>query len=131
MNYHLQLASEVIDEALIGAVYPTDADGMPTNPEHIAIFMRARCAQVAFQIGKNDPQNIKPQYSSVGMAGVTQARAASAQGGALPRLAPRAATILHTAGVLATAPLINCDVRPRRVGELGRCRRVVAWLVPA
>ena len=87
VNYHLQLASEVIDEALIGAVYPTDADGMPTNPEHIAIFMRACCAQVAFQIGNNDPQNIKPQYSAVGMAGVTQSRAASAQGGVLPRLA--------------------------------------------
>ena len=63
VNYHLQLASGVIDEALIGAVYPTDADGMPTNPEHIAIFMRACCAQVAFQLVNNDPQNVKTQFS--------------------------------------------------------------------
>jgi hypothetical protein len=107
VNYHLQLAAEIMDEALIGAVYPTDADGLPTAASHIAIFQRACCAQVAFQIANGDPQNVKPQYATVSMAGVTQTRAASAQGGALPRLAPRAAIILHTAGVLATAPLIN------------------------
>jgi len=67
----------VIDEALTGAVYPADADSMPTQPSHIANFMRACCAQVAFQIGNNDPKNLKPQSSSVGLAGVTQARAMS------------------------------------------------------
>ena len=79
----------MIDEALTGAVYPVDADGMPTQPSHIANFMRGCCAQVAFQIGNNDPQNLKPQYSSVGLAGVTQARVMSAHGGVLPRLAQR------------------------------------------
>jgi len=58
-------------------VYPADADSMPTQPSHIANFMRACCAQVAFQIGNNDPKNLKPQYSSIGLAGVTQARAIS------------------------------------------------------
>jgi hypothetical protein len=107
VNYNLMLASECMDEALIGAVYPTDADSMPTNPEHIAVFQRACCAQVSFLLANADPQNVKPQYSSVSMAGVTQARAQSAQGGALPRLGPRAAQILHVAGVLGTAPLVN------------------------
>ena len=107
VSYHLMIASEVIDEALIGAVYPTDADGMPTVAAHIDIFMRACCAQVAYQLANADPQSVKPQYSSASMAGVTQARTASAQGGAIPRLATRAARILHVAGVLGTAPLVN------------------------
>jgi hypothetical protein len=107
VSYHLQLASEVIDEALIGAVYPTDADGMPTVASHIAVFGRACCAQVAFQLVTGDPQNVKPQFASTSMAGVSLTRSASAQGGAMPRLAPRAGIILHAAGVLGTAPLVN------------------------
>ena len=104
---NLVSAFEVIDEALIGAVYPTDADSMPTNPAHINLFMQACCAQVHFDLANNDPANVKPQFSSTSVAGVTQTRKASAQGGVLPWLAPRAAQILHIGGALASAPLTS------------------------
>jgi hypothetical protein len=98
VSQNLASASEVIDEALIGAVYPTDANSMPTNPAHINLFMRACCAQVQFQLANNDPANVKPQFSSTSMAGVTQIRTASAQGGALPRRAACRADPPHRRG---------------------------------
>jgi hypothetical protein len=103
----LVVASECIDEALIGAVYPTDADSMPTNPAHIDLFMRATVAQAEFLGALNDPAFVKSQYSSTSMGGVALTRTAKAQGQIMPPLAPRAAQILHTGGALAAAPLVN------------------------
>jgi hypothetical protein len=51
----------MIDVALIGAVYPTDADGMPTNPEHTDVIMQAACAQAQFEIANDDPAHVKQQ----------------------------------------------------------------------
>lgn len=103
----LVAASEVIDLAMIGAVYPTDADSMPTYPAHIDMFMRACCAQAHFQIGNADPANVKSQYASTSMAGATATRTQRAQGQILPPLAPRAALILRISGAQGTAPLIS------------------------
>jgi hypothetical protein len=103
----LRRASEVLDLYLVGAVYPADADGMPTNPSHIDLFMRACCAQTQFELANNDPALVKSQYASTSMGGVSQTRTASAQGQRLPPLAPRAAAILQTGGALGTATLVN------------------------
>jgi hypothetical protein len=100
-------ASEVIDGALIGAVYPTDADSMPTVPAHIDLFMRATVAQVKFMLADGDEDGVKAQYSTVSFAGMSSTRAQSAQNRALIPLAPRAARILQVGGALGTAPLIN------------------------
>lgn len=103
----LRRASEVIDRALIGAVYATDADSMPTDAGVIDVFMRATCAQTQFMLANNDFANVKSQYASTSMGGVSQTRTASAQGQAFPPLAPQAAAILQVAGVLPGAPLVN------------------------
>ena len=103
----LRRASEVLDYYLKGAVYATDADSMPTDAGVIDVFMRATCAQTQFMLGNNDPAFLKQQYSSVSMGGVTQTRAASAQNQGIPPLAPMAAVILGTAGVLPGAPLVD------------------------
>ena len=103
----LRRASEILDMYLIGAVYATDADSMPTDAGVIDVFMRATCAQCQFILGNNDPAFLKSQYSSVSMGGVSQVRATSAQNQAFPPLAPMAAVILRTAGVLPGAPLIS------------------------
>lgn len=106
VNGWLRQASEVIDWVLIAAVYPTDADGMPTNPMHIDVFMRATCRQAQYMIAGGDPTYVKPKFSSTSMGGVSQTR--SPRGLAiLPDLAPQAAVILQTAGVLGAAPLVN------------------------
>ena len=103
----LQRASEDIDNALIGAVYAVNANGMPTDAMTIDAFMRACCAQCQFLLAENDDAGIKRQYSSTSMGGVTQSRAAAMTAMVLPPLAPRAAQILHVAGVLGSAALIN------------------------
>jgi hypothetical protein len=101
----LRAASEVIDGALVGAVYPTDADSMPTVPAHIDLFQRATCAQAEFMLADGDPTGVKSQYSSVSFAGMSSTRSQAAQGRALIPLAPRAAQILHVNGALSNAPL--------------------------
>jgi hypothetical protein len=103
----LRRGTEVIDRALIGAVYATDADGMPTDAGVLNVFMRATCAQAQFILANNDFANVKSQYSSTSMGGVSQSRAASAQNQMFPPLAPQAAAILQVAGVVPSAPLIN------------------------
>ena len=104
---HLRRASDEIDRALLTAVYPVDADGMPTLAAHIALFMRAAAAQIEFMIANNDPANVKPQYASTSAGGISQTRTPSAQGGVMPRLAPAAASILQGDGALPGAPLLG------------------------
>jgi hypothetical protein len=103
----LRRGTEVIDRALIGAVYATDADGMPTDAGVLNVFMRATCAQAQFILANNDFANVKSQFASTSMGGVSQTRASSAQNQMFPPLAPQAAAILQVAGVLPGAPLVN------------------------
>lgn len=103
----LRRASQTIDRALIGARYAVDASGMPTDPGIISVFMRATCAQAEFMIANNDPANVKSQYASTNVGGVSGTRTASAQGQVFPPLAPGAAEVLHTVGALPGAPLLG------------------------
>lgn len=103
----LQFASEAMDHYLIGAVYATNANGMPTDAMLIDVLMRATCAQTHFMLADNDPTGVKRQYSSTSMGGVSTSRVAAMTAMPFPPLAPRAAAILHAAGVLGSAALIN------------------------
>lgn len=103
----LRRGSETIDRALIGAQYAVDANGMPTDPGIINILMRATAAQAEFDLANNDPAHVKSQYSSTSVGGISATRTASAQGQALPPLAPNAAQILQTVGALPGAPLLG------------------------
>lgn len=103
----LRRASEVIDRALVGARYAVDANGMPTDPGILNVFTRATSAQAEFMLANNDPANVKSQYASTNVGGVSGTRTASAQGQAFPPLAPGAAQVLHTVGALPGAPLLG------------------------
>lgn len=103
----LRRASEDLDMALVAAVYPVNANGMPTDPMVIDLFSRACCAQCQYLLADNDPSGIKRIYSSTSMGGVSQSRTASMTGLQMPPLGPRAAQILHVGGVLPSAPLIS------------------------
>lgn len=103
----LRRASEVIDNALVGAVYVTDVDGMPLDAATMDVFMRATCAQAEFMIANNDRANVKWQYSSTSAGGVSVTRAPGTTAPTMPKLAPQAAAILRVAGVLPGAPLIS------------------------
>lgn len=103
----LQRASEAMDHYLIGAVYATNGNGMPTDPMLIDVLMRATSAQCQFMLADNDPTGVKRQYSSTSMGGVSTSRVAAMTAMPFPPLAPQAAAILHAAGVLGSAALIN------------------------
>ena len=103
----LQRASEQLDVALVAAVYATDADGMPTSPGVINTFMRACCAQTQYLIAHNDDANVKREYASTNVGGVSVSRASAMQAMALPPIAPQALAILRVAGVLPSAALVN------------------------
>lgn len=103
----LRRATDVIDWALTGAVYPVDANGMPARADDAVIFMRATCAQVQFMLADNDPAGVKALYSSTTTGGVTASRTSSAQQQTFPRLAPAAAVILQNAGPLPGAPYVG------------------------
>lgn len=100
-------ATEDIDVALVAAVYRTDADGMPLDPQLANVLVRAAAAQVQYLIAQNDDTGIKREYSSTSVGGVTAVRSARMQGGALQPLAPRALAIMRVAGILPAAPLVN------------------------
>jgi hypothetical protein len=103
----IQRASEDLDLALVAAVYRTDADGMPLDPQLANVLARACSAQIAWLLDVNDDSGVKRQFASTSVGGVSATRVASAQGGALPVLAPRCLSILRVNGILPAAPLIS------------------------
>jgi hypothetical protein len=103
----MQRAAEDIDNAVIGAVYPVNQNGLPTDPFVINAFARAACAQAQYLIADNDPAGMKRQYTSLNVGGISYTRARNMTTYAFPLLCPRAAQILHVAGVLPSAALIN------------------------
>jgi hypothetical protein len=103
----LQLATEDIDRALIAAVYRTDADGMPLDPQLANVLRRATAAQAQYVIDVGDDSGVKREYASTSIAGLSQTRAPSMQGNALRPICTQALGILHVSGVLPSAALIN------------------------
>lgn len=103
----LQRATEDIDVALVAAVYRTDADGMPLDPQLIDVLVRATSAQTQYLLAQNDDAGIKREYASTSVGGVSATRAAHMQAMALQPIAPRALAILRVEGVLPAAPLVN------------------------
>ncbi len=95
----LARASERVDELLLGAVYDTDDNEMPTDPKEREAIMRATCAQAAFMLATGDPYGVAAAFKDIAIGSVRLSRAGG--GGAAPaRHAPDAARILHTAGLL-------------------------------
>lgn len=103
----LRRASEVIDLYSVGAVYEVNANSLPSDPSVIDAFMRATCAQAAFEMANNDPAHVKSQFVQTSMGGVSQTRAPGAVMQITPPLAPQAAAIMRTVGILPSAPLLG------------------------
>jgi hypothetical protein len=103
----LQRATEQMDVALVAAVYRVDADGMPLDPQLVNVLVRATSAQTQYVLAVNDDANVKREYASTSVGGVSASRSAKMQAMALPPIAPQALAILRVAGILPAAPLIN------------------------
>ena len=102
-------ASRHIDRELRGAVYATDAHGMPTDPAIRKALRDATCAQVEAWVAAGDPTGTGAvtQFSSVSIGDVTLTRRpdnASGVAGNGTRLAEKAITVLMDAGLLPIQP---------------------------
>lgn len=100
LDYHLRLASQVIDLAMTGAEYDTDDAGMPTDTDVAALLCQATCQQVEAQAEIDDPTGAKDRYDSVSISGVSMHRVAGSAGNSLPVLCQQAAMTLFNAGAI-------------------------------
>lgn len=107
VTWLLARASEDIDRALIGAVYPVDVNGMPTNASDIQVFQDATCAQVAFRIELSDDTGAAARNDSTSIGGISIHRAAGTAALAMPPVGPEALKILHLAGAVGVAAMTN------------------------
>lgn len=92
-------ASELLDEALIGAWYETDPDTqLPTDPAVAAALARAVCWQVLWEQATGDEQGLAVVYPSMSIGSVSISRGSGSDGGGgsvWARLAPRTASTLR------------------------------------
>lgn len=105
----LTMASEDLDgQALVGAVYPTDPQGYPTDAGLLDVLMKATCRQVQFMLDMDDDTGVKQRLDSVrvGSLSFTRGKNVSVGSGMYP-IGPRVLALLHGSGVLGTAPMIN------------------------
>lgn len=107
VTWLLARASEDIDRALIGAVYPVDSNGMPTDATDIATFSDATCAQVAFRQEISDDTGAASRNDSTSIGGISIHRAAGTAALSLPPLGPEALKILRLAGAVGVAAMTN------------------------
>lgn len=107
VTWLLARASEDIDRALIGAVYPVDGSGMPTSADDVQTFQDATCAQVAFRIELSDDTGAAGRNDSTSIGGISVHRAAGTAAQAMPPIGPEALKILHLAGAVGVAAMTN------------------------
>lgn len=95
-------ASELVDEALLAAVYDTNpTTRLPTDPEVAAAMRDAVCAQVVWWEETGDENGSADRYTSVSIGSVALNRGGTAPaGGSGGRtLGPHAVTHLRLAGL--------------------------------
>lgn len=102
----LAAASREVDGMLLCAVYDVDADGYPTDPDHIVALRDATCAQADYAAGQGDPYGVgSDRITSVSLGSLSYSRAAPPAGQtAAPRWSQTALDILSAAGLTGHEP---------------------------
>ncbi|MGC0205229.1 hypothetical protein [Streptomyces levis] len=98
----LARASEDVDDALVSAVYRTDALGMPSDPAVLQALADATCAQVEYQQATGDDgTGAAGRWASVSLGPVSLGdRRDNPTAAGDVDLAPRAYRALRRAGLL-------------------------------
>ena len=97
----LEQASDVLDELLVGAVYD------PDDPEVVEVLRRACVRQAHWMIERDDETGASSDIQSMATGQRSFSRRVSAPGSpAVQRVAPAAAGVLRTSGLLAMWPLV-------------------------
>lgn len=96
-------ASELIEDHTVTAVYDTDFDGTPQDPNLATALGDATCAQIEFWLTGDEEDDILGPLQGVSAGGV-QLQMGAGENRSLPMyLAPRAARILRRAGLMSGA----------------------------
>ena len=100
-EYLLALATEDVDDLIVGAVFDTVA-GLPADPDLLAALKLATVVQAVFLADGKDPSGGAAAIQEVTVGGVRYTRAA--RGDRPGRYSPRAQGILQRAGLIPVAP---------------------------
>jgi hypothetical protein len=97
-------ASRRLDSIMMGACYDTDTDGMPTDPDVLALFREAVCLQAQYIAALGDETGANANVSSQTVGSVTVTRAISVVGSGTPRVSPDMIELLRTSTLLPAYP---------------------------
>ncbi|MEV5472967.1 hypothetical protein AB0L66_11495 [Streptomyces sp. NPDC052207] len=100
----LTKASRRLDRILLGAVYKTDENGLPTNPDLIEVFREAVCLQAAYIADLGDETGANANVSRMTLGNQTIERAISVVGSGTPRVSPDLMDLLQVKGLLPIRP---------------------------
>ncbi|WP_371538387.1 hypothetical protein OG210_21890 [Streptomyces sp. NBC_00466] len=102
----LSRASTKLDQLLIGAVYKTDTDGLPTDPALAAVFREAVCIQAHYISALGDETGANANVNQMHVGNQRVFRALSLVGGGTPRISPDMLALLQTSGLLPINPIV-------------------------
>ncbi|MFE7762942.1 hypothetical protein [Streptomyces sp. NPDC057438] len=100
----LTKASRRLDRLLIGAVYETDDNGLPTDPDLIEVFREAVCIQAQYINSLGDETGAMANVSQMELGSQKIVRAISVVGSGTPRVAPDLLDLLQTKGLWPVYP---------------------------
>lgn len=98
-DYLLELATDIVDELLIGVVYDVDDNDWPTDEDVLATLVKATCAQAAYMQMVGDPTNAQGAFTSVKIGEVSATRASAGGSTSQSIYAPNALRVLRVAGL--------------------------------
>ncbi|MFD8072159.1 hypothetical protein ACFV3E_05850 [Streptomyces sp. NPDC059718] len=106
----LDRASTKLDQILLGAVYETDADGLPTDPALAAVFREAVCIQAQYvnALGDETGANANVASMTLGNQSIVRALGGSRGSGATttPRVSQDLLDLLKASGLLPIRPRV-------------------------
>jgi hypothetical protein len=100
----LDRASTKLDQLLMGAVYETDADGLPLDPALAAVFREAVCIQAQYIDSLGDETGAMANVSQMSLGNQQIVRAISVVGSGTPRVPPDLVALLQTKGLWPVYP---------------------------
>lgn len=105
LEYRLRRASERVETLTVTAIYPVDADGMPTTEPAISALRKATCYQAQWMAAIGDDTGAAGMWSSIGIGSVNLSGSkTSGSSGQGSLYAPEAVAVLAAAGMVNGEP---------------------------
>lgn len=102
----LRRASVTIDSLLVGAVYQTDTNGLPTDADLLEVIKECVCLQAQFITALGDETGAMQNVSKMTLGNQSIDRAFPVTTGGTPRLSPDVLDLLRIHGLHPISPLL-------------------------